>query len=108
MKVEKYSKIPVVIEATQWDGTDKNAVEILNWIQYNGGKAFYICTDNDECNKYHEEASIHHAIRIETLEGYTDLTANNWAIRGVENEFYACKNSVFLATYNKFVGDTLN
>ena len=40
---------------------------------------------------------------IKTLEGVTVATSGDWIIIGVEGETYACKDSVFQATYEPLV-----
>jgi hypothetical protein len=80
----KYRKKPIVIEAIQWTGD--NIKEIFEWSEgcirsCKPHKPFYdwICT--------------------ETLEGYMEAGVDDWCIKGVEGEFYFCKDSVFKKTY---------
>lgn len=40
-------------------------------------------------------------IRVGTLEGSMKGFASDWLIKGIENEFYICKDSVFKKTYKK-------
>jgi hypothetical protein len=37
---------------------------------------------------------------LDTLEGVYGATVGDWIIKGVENELYPCKDSVFRATYD--------
>lgn len=81
--MRKFRKKPVVIEATQYDGSFKSFLEIKEF-----------------CNEYiFGEPGI--AIVIRTLEG--DMTANigDWIIKGISGEFYPCKHEIFLATYEQ-------
>ena len=39
------------------------------------------------------------SIQIPTLEGITVASLNDWIIKGVKGEFYACKPDIFDATY---------
>ena len=43
-------------------------------------------------------------IRVGTLEGSMKGFASDWLIKGIENEFYICKDSVFKKTYEKVKG----
>lgn len=43
------------------------------------------------------------ALEIKTLEGRMIANIGDWVIRGVQNEFYPCKNDIFLATYEPVV-----
>jgi hypothetical protein len=79
-----YTKLPVTIEAHQWDGTKEDAVAIIDWI-----------VDHDHVARYHGT----HEIYIETLEGTMLAEPRDWVIRGVKNEFYPCKPDIFDATY---------
>lgn len=80
-----FRKKPVVIEAWQNppEGQKDGWVEIPKWLI---GKAFAI-----PGGKW----------LIETLEG--DMTADpgDWIIKGVQGEFYPCKDEIFRATYDE-------
>jgi hypothetical protein len=89
----KYRKKPVVIEALRWDGSVENATLIINWILDGGGTARY-----DD-----REDAWDSRINIETIEGTMSLMRGNWAIKGVQGEFYPCKEDIFEATYEMVV-----
>ena len=79
----KYRKIPVEIEAVQWDG--ENGEEIMAFI---GEKKFYhILNDN--------------SLIIPTLEGDHKAIVGDFIICGVKGEFYPCKPDIFKMTYEK-------
>jgi len=82
----RYRKLPVTIDAHQWDGTNRGATPIINWILRDGGTARYHPGNPDY-------------IAIDTLEGTMMATPNDWVIKGVQGEFYACKPEIFAATY---------
>lgn len=82
----KYRKKPVVIEATQWNGTTGGAKPIIDWMRANGGKSFYYADHPEH-------------IFIETLEGDMHAAPGDFIIRGVQGEFYPCKPDMFEATY---------
>lgn len=47
-----YRKLPVEIDANQWDGTAEGATLIIDWILANGATATYRCSDPDRCAKF--------------------------------------------------------
>jgi hypothetical protein len=75
----KFRKKPVVIDAIQFLG-DGNLIECLSFL--NGQKA-----GGDD------------SIIIMTLEGDMKAGKGDWIIKGVNGEFYPCKNDIFLKTY---------
>lgn len=81
----RYRKLPVEIEAMEWDGTDYSAEEIVEWILTNSQDAWYSAEDNK--------------IRITTLEGVLTASPGDFIIKGIAGEFYACKPEIFLKTY---------
>ena len=81
--IKKYQKKPVVIEAVQWDGTDKSLEEIVNWI----GNEVLNLPDNK--------------LGIETLEGLMEASVGDFIIKGVKGEFYPCKPDIFAETYTE-------
>jgi hypothetical protein len=93
----KYRKRPVEIEAMQWDGTAEGATPIIDWILGGDSTAGYTCSDPDRCAKY--DGDTPHTIAIETLEGTMSATVGDWIIRGVQGEFYPCKDAIFRETY---------
>ncbi len=78
---KQYRKKPVVIEAIQWTGD--NLHEIAEWAQpFVSGNA-------------KDPGRIH----IQTKEGLMWADVGAWVIKGVQGEFYACKEDIFAATY---------
>lgn len=76
----KYRKKPVVIESIQWDGTGK-------------------CCD--ELDKFFgKPAEVRNTfVMIETLEGVMSARVGDYIIKGVNGEFYPCKEEIFKKTY---------
>lgn len=95
----KYRKMPVEIEAHQWDGTAEDATGIIDWILSSGGTASYVCADPDRCAEFDGDSP--HSIRIATLEGPITASLSDYVIKGVQGEFYPCKPDVFAATYEE-------
>ena len=77
---KKFRKRPVVIEAIRFVGSSQNDV-----IGFTEGQAYY---DKDQ-------------VIIATLEGAMAANLGDWIIKGVNGEFYPCKNDIFEATYDE-------
>jgi hypothetical protein len=77
-----YRKRPVEIEAVRWTGDNWNDIEAAF------GRPTDIVHDPDS-----------HSLLIHTLEGRMRCSAGDWLIRGVQAEYYPCKNDIFLTTY---------
>lgn len=97
--MSEYRKKPVVIEAFQMtrerrrDNRDWPA-----WLNEAWGKSF------DEigavsCEDYPNSVSLTDRLVIRTLEGVMTVGWDDWIIRGVKGELYACKPDIFAATY---------
>lgn len=85
----KYRKKPVVIDAMQFETNNEvgspNMDKIVNWM--NQGKSNMIAWHNGT------------NIFIQTLEGTMQASVGDYVIKGVNNEFYPCKEDVFNKTY---------
>jgi len=81
----KYRKKPVVIEAIQWNGENKD--EIQNF-----------CGDVVKFKMYDRVSGPPHLV-VKTLEGHMDASIGDYIIRGVQGEFYPCKPDIFELTY---------
>ena len=96
---QKFVKKPITIEAWQWNEPEE-AYDIEAWI--NGCEV--------TCHaEFVEQASgpvdprtgdDWGLFEITTLEGVMVVEPHGWVIRGVEGEFYPCKESIFAATYD--------
>lgn len=87
----KFRKIPVVIEAVQWDGI--NLQEIKNFV--GDDLQYTICDTAWEAGK----GRPHVDMKIKTLEGDMKAQVGDYIIKGVKGEFYPCKPDVFELTY---------
>ena len=74
----KFSKKPVVIEATQF------------WISAPNGWPQGVYKDSASPTGY----------RVDTLEGSHQVTEGDWIITGVKGERYPCKPDIFEMTYD--------
>jgi hypothetical protein len=82
--VRQFRKRPVVIEAMQL--TDATSVlDIEEWI-------------NSPTTGYQTNPP---TIWIDTLEGRMTANAGDWIIKGVNGEFYPCKDEIFIKTYQE-------
>lgn len=82
--VRKFRKKPVTIEAMQL--TDATSVlDIEEWI-------------NSPTTGYQTNPP---TIWIDTLEGRMTANAGDWIIKGVNGEFYPCKDEIFIKTYQE-------
>ena len=77
----KFRKKPVVIDAIEWNGQNKDEVRQF------ATNAVLFFNDEDE------------EVVIETLEGNMTASKHDWIIRGVKGEYYPCKPDVFERTY---------
>lgn len=96
MKLKRYVKKPVQVDAVQWDGTAESATEIINWISAQGGTASYHCDTPADCLKGV------HTIDIRTLEGTMQTSPNDYVIMGTKQEFYPCKPDIFVNIHEEF------
>jgi len=88
----RYKKLPVEIEAFQWDGRAESATEIIEWVLSNGGTATY----DDR-----EDLDMDPVIHIRTLEGSMEAGKDWYVIKGIEGEFYPCRADIFEKTYRR-------
>ena len=92
----KYQKKPVVIEALQlrWDTWDK----ICDFAEVGT-----LAEGKPEGTQYDNDGSLlpdgGPGLLIPTLEGLMLAMPNDWIIKGVKGELYACKPDVFELTY---------
>lgn len=82
--VRKYVKKPMQVYALVWTG--KNRSEVFEFV---GDYAKFTMSAEDE----------HPQLILDTLEGPMRSSVGDYIIKGVKDEFYACKPDVFLMTY---------
>jgi len=86
MKIMKYRKKPVVIEAIQWDGSSECMAQIHEFCEGEFG-----FSDKEK------------KLKIYTLEGTMEAQVGDWIIKGVKGELYPCKPDIFEVTYEPAV-----
>ena len=84
--IRRFRKLPVTIEAVYYDGT--NDQEILDF-----------CGDFVFSGKVYDKGSLF----LRTLEGTMRISLYDMVVKGVDGEFYPCKNSIFWKTYSELV-----
>ena len=82
--VRKFRKRPVTVEAMQITDA-KSVLDIETWI-------------NSPTIGYSTNPP---TIWIDTLEGRMEGRQNDWIIKGVNGEFYPCKDNIFKKTYQE-------
>lgn len=90
--VKYFRKRPVVVEATQWDGSGKSFKDIQAWM----GE----CSPKGLIRSFWEFGRIEYLL-IFTMEGQMRADPGDWIIRGVQGEFYPCKPDIFAETYEE-------
>lgn len=85
----KYRKKPVVIEAVEWTGNEKEIVSFMR----------KLVGEKPEETKF--GFNNNNEILIETLEGTMKADIGDYIIKGVNGEFYPCKPDIFHKTYEK-------
>lgn len=91
VKMKRYTKKPVTVEAIQWTG--KNLQELKNFVG-----------DSLECDVMDAAWEVGKGpvtvnVRIQTLEGVHHASVGDFIIKGVHGEFYPCKPDIFQETY---------
>ena len=82
--VRKFRKRPVTIEAMQITDA-KSVLDIEEWI-------------NNPTVGFNTNPT---TIWLDTLEGRMTANQGDWIIKGVNGEFYPCKNEIFIKTYQE-------
>jgi hypothetical protein len=90
-KPRKYRKMPVVIEAMQWDGTEESAFSIIDWANPVSGSINYWSASDTPSSE----------LVIATLEGDMIARVGDYIICGVQGEYYPCKPGIFAETYEE-------
>lgn len=84
--ISTYRKKPLIVEALQWTGFNLNEVM---------GFCPMIQAEKGLLDRFPE-------LYIRTLEGEMHVSLNDFIIKGVRGEFYACKPDIFWETYDSF------
>lgn len=91
--VEKYRKLPVVVDVLQFK--DHNHQEIESFC----GDKVKVCIEDSAWQV--GKGIPHDWLEIKTLEGIMRADDGDYIIKGVNGEFYPCKPDIFKKTYEK-------
>jgi len=89
-----YRKVPITIEAIQYDGLNKAEIE-----DFVGD---FLDSEIDDC-AYTATSKVPpiRKLVIPTLEGKMFVSPQDFVIKGVNGEFYPCKPDIFNKTYQQ-------
>lgn len=97
-----YRKKPILIEAFQMtEERRQDNSEWPSWLHEAWQKDPY--ESGAVSPKYFPNSTGKDALVIKTLEGFHDVSWDDWIIQGIEGELYPCKPSIFAATYEYYV-----
>lgn len=93
---EKYIKKPVTIEAVQLLNNDESIIECIEFV-------FEIGMETSIFGQIAtiDNVKVNGGFEIPTLEGNMKASFGDYIIKGVEGEFYPCKEEIFNKTYSK-------
>lgn len=84
--ISTYRKKPLIVEALQWTG-------------YNFFEVMLFCPDIQPEFELKDDFP---ELYIRTLEGEMHVSLNDFIIKGIRGEFYACKPDIFWETYESY------
>lgn len=84
----RFRKLPIEIEAMQWDGSTQSADDIEAWSDH-----------MTACRALGTPVMLR--LMVFTLEGEMWAMPGDWIIKGVHGEFYPCKPDIFAKTYEQ-------
>lgn len=93
--MRKFRKKPVVIEAEQFNGFNRDEIEA-----FMGEDANLDYQLESETAYLAGKGAPIFSLLIPTLEGEMKAMPNDWIIKGVNGEFYPCKPDIFAKTYD--------
>ena len=85
--MRRYVKKPIEVEAVQWTGD--NRPEIWDFCS--------LCYFNTDI----ESGEL--KLMIQTLEGTMETSKGDYIIKGIQGEFYPCKEDIFKLTYTEII-----
>lgn len=91
----RFRKKPVEIEADRWDGTKEDGERLVAWANPYGVKFNLIGL------RQKAPDPIEWVLNIPTLEGTMFVNPGDYIIKGVQDEFYPCKPTIFEVTYDR-------
>ncbi len=101
MTVQRFQKIPIVVEAIQWTGD--NEAEIVAWVGDDASLGMFYALDAEDranCDDMDATATVFDRLHSTWVLVFT----GQWVIKGVQGEFYPCADDVFKVTYAEVGG----
>ena len=84
----RYRKRPLTIDAWQFTKHNYKEEVILNFVRESPDVFLFSESNGDFIGG-----------EIKTLEGFLDVSENDYIIKGIQGEFYPCKPDIFEKTY---------
>lgn len=97
----RYITKPVIIEAIQWDGTQKGIDKIQEEFPNIEISPAYIITGISESSPI-LIGNVRFNMKIRTLEGDMCFHEGYYIIRGLKGEYYPCREDIFKEKYQEF------
>lgn len=102
--IQVAQKKPVQIKAVQFTGKPGELHSIMGWMEKNGYDHLIGNAADPDDNSWPDKGiyidPATGLLMIRTLEGDVRVSIGDWIIQGVEGEFYPCKDSIFVKTYD--------
>lgn len=95
----KFRKKPVIIEAIQLKDSKQSTIK--ECLEFLGQHVDTGCTMSSDYFENYCKIVEYDGIKIKTLEGTMTASIGDYIIKGVNGEFYPCKEEIFLKTYEK-------
>jgi hypothetical protein len=90
----KFRKKPVIIDAIQFNNLNRDAIEAF----IGEGANLHYQLESETAYEARKAPPIF-SLTIPTLEGNMKAMPGDWIIKGVNGEFYPCKDEIFEKTY---------
>ena len=107
--IRRYRKTPIVIEAVQWTGDNMEEIAKFLDSKYAVDKKLY--SDNfvplyGRNYRFKETYFLHEpTLFISTLEGEMKARVTDFIIKGIDGEYYPCRQDIFNKTYDVVTAD---
>jgi len=90
--IQRFRKVPIIVDAIQFKQTYQNAQEIIDWI--NAETKFDPLSGQDPPVMYY-----YGDLTIRTLDGDMHASKDDWIVKGDAGEFYPVKPDIFERTH---------
>lgn len=100
-EIKQYRKKPIIIEAIQWSGLEKDLPKIFALAPKDKDGKFDLPSDGISVESGIGYTPPTGELMIPTLEGVMTAQPDDWIIKGVKGEIYPCKPDIFKQTYDE-------